>query len=553
MKRTKTISYKLSLVFFSGLIFAMSASGITTFLVQNRIVKNLTNSTLKNTVYATSKETEEELIAVQATVDDSKYLVERYFSSTADLEDQVHIDNSLTAINEFYSSPSKSFDCVCAYYVFLNPTYTNLSVNSEKGDGFFYIKDANGDFASHTVTNILKYTEDDKEHVGWWYSVVKTQKAMWLEPYYNANIDKNMFSYVAPFFSLNNELLGVVGIDLSFESIIQHLGEIKEYETAYPYLQSSNGKVVYHKDISTIVDGRYVGSDVSLEDIAGIENFEESTDGAITYTYNGKKRTTMSMTLTNELIFGVSVRTRELRKPIRLVTIIPLLVYIGVSGILVLIFYLLIRKFVRPIQDLHEAVDKVQQGDYKLKLDSKRDDEIGDLTNAFSEMLSSLAEKNRMITAMAFTDGLTGVKNKNAQRDMAKSLDGKIKENNARFAVIMLDVDKLKMINDTLGHEEGDKVIIGSCYSLCKAFSHSKVFRIGGDEFVAIAEGDDYENRQEIYEKLKNNEISVRKQKFEFSVGMATYTPGVDKNFKDVFSRADQEMYLNKKEKRKYE
>jgi len=550
MKRTQTLSYKLSLLFFSGLVFAMTAGGVATFLVQNRIIKNLTNSTLKNSVFVSSKETEEELIAVEATVNDSRFLVESLFTSSSQLTDKSYIETSLNDIAPLYESATKSFDCVCSYYVFLNPSYTHLSIESPTGDGFFRVRNSNGEFENHSVTNILQYRETDTEYVSWWYSVAETITPAWLEPYYNANIDRNMFSYVMPFFSQSDEFLGVIGIDLNLESVIHHLSEIDEYSKAYPYLQSSSGTIVYHKDVPTIVDGRYVGSNKSLEDISGIQNFQKTEDGAITYRYKGERRTTMSMTLSNGLTYGLSVKTSELRKPIRLVTIIPLLVYIGVSLILVFVFYIFIRRYIRPLQELHKAVESVQKGDYKLQIDSKRTDEIGDLTRSFSGMLSSLSEKNRMITAMAFIDGLTGVKNKNAQRDMAKLIDEKIKKGNAKFAIIMLDVDGLKLINDTLGHEEGDKVIIGSCYSLCKAFSHSKVYRIGGDEFIAIAEGEDFENRQKIYEKLKNKEISVRNQKFEYSVGMATYNPGSDKSFKDVFSRADQEMYLNKKAKR---
>ena len=553
MKRTKTLSYKLSLIFFSGLVFAMTASGVTTFLVQNKIVKNLTNSTLKNAVFASSRETEEELIAAEATLNDSKYMVQSYFNSATSLEDSVYVHNSLEEIHKLYKGATENFDCTCAYYVFLNPLYTHLSKESPQGDGFFWVKDSDGVFKSHEVTNILQYDENDTEHVGWWYSIAKTVSASWVEPYYNANVDKNMFSYVTPFFSNNDEFLGILGIDFSFESFLDHLSEIKDYSNAYPYLQNSKGTIVYHKDIETIKDGRYVGSSLSLEDISGVENFQESADGAITYRYGGERRTTMCMTLANDLIYGISVKTGELRKPIRMVTFIPVLVFIGISLLLVGLFYILSHRYIRPIEELHKAVERVQQGDYKLKIDAKRDDEIGDLAKSFSEMLSSLQEKNRMITAMAFIDGLTGVKNKNAQRDMVKRIDEDIKQGKAQFAVVMLDVDKLKMINDTLGHEEGDKVIIGSCYSLCKAFSHSKVYRIGGDEFVAIAEGEDYENRQEIFTKLLKNEISVRNQKFEFSVGMATYNPGSDKSFKDVFERADQEMYLNKKAKKKYE
>ena len=117
----------------------------------------------------------------------------------------------------------------------------------------------------------------------------------------------------------------------------------------------------------------------------------------------------------------------------------------------------------------------------------------------------------------------------------------------------MLDVNNLKQINDNLGHEEGDKIIVGCCYTLCKGFSHSPVFRIGGDEFVAIIEGDDYENRLQIYDKLRRNEIEVKNVKYNFAVGMATFEPGSDHCFNDTFKRADQDMYLNKKAMKNHE
>ena len=222
-------------------------------------------------------------------------------------------------------------------------------------------------------------------------------------------------------------------------------------------------------------------------------------------------------------------------------------IIVGVS------IYFLIRRYARPLQDLHDAVEKAKKGDYSHKIKPKRDDEIGDLTKSFSEMITSIAEKNRVISAMAYIDGLTGVKNNNAYRDAERRINEAIKAGTAKFAVAMLDVDRLKMINDNLGHETGDQAIVGSCYTLCKGFSHSPVFRVGGDEFVAVIEGEDYENRREIYEKLKKNMIKVRDTKYEFSIGMATFDKNVDHSFKDVFNRADQEMYLNKKAKRRYE
>ena len=558
MKRTKTLSYKLSLIFIGGMSFAMLAGGVTTYVVQNRIIKNFTNSRLKSSVFELSKQTDEDLIRVETIVKSTSFIVSNYFNETADLEKPTYVNSALVEIQNstgLHELPAKEYEDVCAHYVVLNPEYTGLAEDAPAGDGFFHVKNSDGVFEDHIVTNVLQYEETDMAHAGWWYQAKNAGEPIWLEPYHNANINQNIFSYVVPFYSNeeNKKLLGVIGLDIDLKLVIKDIVNTGEYKDANTYLSTKEGNIVYHEDVETIKDGIYKVSDKTLKDLSGVEDFKQSQDGAITYKYKNHNRTTMSTTLTNGLTYGVSVRTGELRKPIRLVIIIPSLVYFGILVLMVFVFYLLLKRYVKPLQDLHTAVDKVRKGDYKFEVTYDKDDEIGDLTNAFSVMVKALAEKNKMITAMAFTDGLTGVKNSNAYRDIEKRLDAQIKDKTAKFALIMLDVDKLKMINDNLGHESGDRAIIGSCYSLCKGFSHSPVFRVGGDEFVAIAEGDDYEKRYEIYEKLRNNLISVKNTKYEFSVGMATYEPGVDHSFKDVFARADQEMYLNKKAKRRYE
>ena len=558
MKRTKTLSFKLSFLFISGMSFAMLAGSITTYIVQSKIVEGFTNSRLRNSVYEFSKETDANLSKIEAVVDNTASLVNHYFNKSDQLKDYGYVESSLTEIKEsagFHEITSEEFDDVCAHYVFLNPTIIGLSKEAENANecGFFHVV---GEETEHDVTNVLRYDLSDIGHAGWWYSAVEKKAPLWMEPYFNENINRSMFSYVCPIFEdgdNSNELLGVVGIDVDLNLVIKSLGDIKDYKDAYAYLSTKNGKVVYHKDVETFVDGNYVGSDVTLETISGIENFKQSEDGAITYKYNKHRRSTMTVKLTNGLVYGISVRTSELRKPVRVITIVPQITFLVVLVGALFLFYYMIKKHLKPLQDLHEAVEKVKQGEYKFDIEAKGDDEISDLTKSFDEMIESLGEKNRMITAMAYIDGLTGVKNNNAYRDAEKRLDESIKNKTAKFAVAILDVDRLKMINDNLGHEAGDQAIIGSCYSLCKGFTHSPVFRIGGDEFVAIIEGEDYENRQEIYEKLRKNMIKVRNTKYEYSVGMATFELGADRSFKDVFNRADQEMYLNKKAKRRYE
>ena len=559
MKRTKTLSFKLSVIFFGGVAFSMAAGAFATYFVQERIVKNFITSRLKNSVYEYSKATDNDFVRAQNTIDNRKHMVESFFQTKEDLTNDIKITTAIEEISTIFDSSSHEYNNVCAYYVVLNPKFTGGTETDEEGKGFFHIKNNEGDFVSHPVTNILKFEENQFENVGWWYCVANKTESSWTHPYYNANIDQNMISFVCPFYSENKQdFLGIIGIDIDLNEIISDVDEkIKsagEYVDAYSLLLNSDETIIYHKDVKTFDDdGKFVGTSATLKDITSIENFKSSMDGALTYKYRNHRRTAMSISFSNGLTYGVSVRTSELRRPIRSVTFIPFMVYLVTSILLVVVIYLLIIRYIKPLQDLHTAVDKAKKGDYKYKIKPVRDDEIGDLTKAYSELIDAISEKNRMISAMAYIDGLTGVKNNNAYRDAEKRLNEAIKEGKAKFAVAMLDVDRLKMINDNLGHETGDQAIVGSCYTLCKAFSHSPVFRIGGDEFVAIIENSDYENRQEIYKKLRNNMIKVRDTKYEFSIGMATFEPGVDKSFKDVFNRADQEMYLNKKAKRKYE
>ena len=88
---------------------------------------------------------------------------------------------------------------------------------------------------------------------------------------------------------------------------------------------------------------------------------------------------------------------------------------------------------------------------------------------------------------LAYKDPLTGVKNKRACEDYEAELDARIKEGLIReFAVVSLDVNGLKMTNDTYGHKAGDELLISACRIICRHFSHSPVFRFGGDEFEVI-------------------------------------------------------------------
>lgn len=151
--------------------------------------------------------------------------------------------------------------------------------------------------------------------------------------------------------------------------------------------------------------------------------------------------------------------------------------------------------------------------------------------------------------AMANRDALTGVKSKHAFVEAEKTWNARLAAGAAEpFAVVVCDVNGLKEINDTLGHKAGDTYIKDACAAICATFKHSPVYRIGGDEFVAVLYGSDYENRSALMERMADiNTAHEREGGVTVACGMETAELRTDTSFEAVFERADAAMYENKR------
>ncbi len=146
----------------------------------------------------------------------------------------------------------------------------------------------------------------------------------------------------------------------------------------------------------------------------------------------------------------------------------------------------------------------------------------------------------------ASIDALTGVKNKYAFLEAEQRLDHQIAESNqVQFAILMLDVNDLKTVNDTAGHQAGDQYLRDACKLICNTFKKSPVYRVGGDEFAVIAQGSDYEHIEELLGVVRDhNAKAVRSGGIVVACGMARFEN--DTCVATVYERADQNMYENK-------
>ena len=204
--------------------------------------------------------------------------------------------------------------------------------------------------------------------------------------------------------------------------------------------------------------------------------------------------------------------------------------------------------FVPPEIHTHSEVESLTQAVTKLSADMR--DYVKDIVEAENEA-KGLQEHVTEMNTIAFQDALTHVKNRASYDEMAQSLSWDIVNNCAEFAIVMVDLNSLKVINDQYGHDKGNEYIVGACKVICDVYVHSPVFRVGGDEFVVVLQGQDYRNREALLEKVRDGfskALSERGQapwhRYSAAVGMATYAPGED--LETVFNRADQDMYETK-------
>lgn len=152
----------------------------------------------------------------------------------------------------------------------------------------------------------------------------------------------------------------------------------------------------------------------------------------------------------------------------------------------------------------------------------------------------------------AYTDTMTGVGNKTAYLDLVKLLNRRIEDDNASFSIAVFDINGLKRINDNYGHEYGDMIITDAASAIRKVFGREHLFRIGGDEFIAVPEQTSEENLSALFRALDEEvaRFNAEEKQYEtplsFSKGFAVYKPELDDEFKSVFKRADEAMYHDK-------
>ena len=467
------------------------------------------------------------------------YAVERLFSVEKLASDEAYRDSYTVQLSNLFTNIADNVPGTVSYYVRYNPDIMPST------SGFFYRRESLDDeFEWTEPTDIKAFSREETGRVIWWYAPVESGEPVWIEPYYNDNIDQHLISYVVPLYE-GGVLVGIAGMDIDYYDLVDGVRAIKCYDTGYACLVNDQGDVYYNPQFDP-------GTAMSEMNLRGIMSFVDDSSGdfPLSYFLGETKKMLSYTTLANGMKLVITAPRSEIMAMSN-----SLIRRVIVSTVLVLFTFLFLtimvsRRITGPLKTLAQVAREINDGKLEVTFPRETNDEIGDLVHAMEKMVHHLKHHIDDLNSLAYHDSLTGVKNKTAYDDAASKLD--MIQGEKEYGIVVFDANNLKKINDTYGHERGNIYLQNACRLTCRIFKGSPVFRVGGDEFVVILQGDDYDN---CYKLLRDFDVEAERhnletenewEKINIAKGMVKYDPETDSNVESVFKRADARMYVAK-------
>ena len=250
--------------------------------------------------------------------------------------------------------------------------------------------------------------------------------------------------------------------------------------------------------------------------------------------------------------FLVGISSYSLRAELRRQMAVQALVVSAIVLFLSAVIYGVFRfNVLLPIRKLITASREVGRGRYTA-MEVRSADELGMLARAFNAMAEEVKEEQAKLHRQANFDPLTGLPNRMMAFDRINQEVNRAKRSSQRFAVLFIDLDDFKNVNDTLGHAVGDELLVAVGTRLKVSLRETDtVARLGGDEFlVLLPEVVSEVEVEKVAERLLRSvseprELRGRKVVTQCSIGIALYPDNGD-SVESLMSNADNAMYQAK-------
>lgn len=374
----------------------------------------------------------------------------------------------------------------------------------------------NGTYYETPVTDLSAYKDHSDGNVNWYYAPQEKGAPLWLAPYQADNTHRTTISYIVPLY-YQDTFIGICGIDVPF-SFVQ---------------DTIRNTTFAHNGTAALVQS-------DENDYRLLEN---------------RNLLTVQRQLNNGMMLALSIPNAELLEGVTHATIQFILGTVLVITASILGGLLVSRSITKPLSKLSKNALEIASGNLDADLTVSTKDEIGSLSTSLSNMVAVMREQLNAISGLAYRDALTDARNTMGYKAARESLDAAIRSGDApEFALMVFDVNSLKLINDGYGHGAGDKYLVNACRMISTSFPQCPIFRIGGDEFLVIIQGEAYKDRHRLASEFSGRMTQARKtattpwEQISIAHGIASYKAGRDTCVGDVFYRADAAMYACKED-----
>lgn len=436
---------------------------------------------------------------------------------------------------------------------------------------------SDGEFYQGITSNVPEGYNPLEQH--WYKLALKNEgEVVWTEPYLDY-VTQEIIITASRTVKDRNGTQGVISADFHLVEMSNEISNSQIGEDGIVMLLSSNGTIIANRDHSMIGESLFG---------AGFSNMMNATNSEYTpYVIQDKRYLLRSDIIgQNDMSIVTAISEEEIAG--NLLNSHFLVLIAGVVCLLIfsIIAYLATLKGVRPLEKLAVLMGSVEKGDYDVSAEvndykevqrlasgfnsmiqaiKKRDEELlfsneelrfteGRLRGKYEELKESqrtLKESEEKILRLASYDSLTGLLNR---RSLLEILSKALESNHSEYlkAVIFIDLDNFKSINDSLGHSFGDQLIIEVAKRLNSLSGLNKdVARISGDEFILVVhEIESTEHAQSVAMDiidLFETPITLESKTLNVtaSIGVALYPTHAD-TVEELLKIADMAMYRAK-------
>lgn len=492
-------------------------------------IRNIGNRDAEQSLLLLCETGQENLNNYFQSVEQSVEMVSTYVEADLDGLGDEQLQQHLSRVRDIFEHLTYRTNGILTYYYRIDPSV------SQTVEGFWYVNLDGREFREHEVTDISRYDTTDTSTLVWYTVPKATGAAVWLPPYITDNLDARVISYNVPVY-YDGQFIGVIGIEIDYAAMAEEVDHIKLYTGGYAFLNDPSGTLIYHPHMDV----------TSMKSQPKVPDNMLSDDRFFRYEYEGVERQAVWLPLSNGMRLNVTVPVQEINADWQKWTFQIVLSFAALLPVYILITMAIVGRITRPLKRLTEAAEQIGKGSYDVDLSYDGKDEIGVLTQTFKEVTTHLKDYIGGLNDLAYVDALTGVRNRMALRRDYDSYQGH------DVTVLMLDLNDFKSINDTRGHEEGDRILRETGGILADAFGANHCYRYGGDEFLVIVPDLPESELQDRLDFLNRNKPEIgASSRVDFSVGCVRATLSDSSVLRTLIANADEKMYESKRDNKR--